>query len=105
MIRAIQEIQADTSGLTYETYQTQRTIRRAVERNCEIIGEAARRISPACRAAHADVDWRGAVEFRNLIIHQYDQVNDREVWIIVSSMLPTLLTKLESLLPELSGES
>ncbi|NEQ30083.1 MAG: DUF86 domain-containing protein [Leptolyngbya sp. SIO4C5] len=105
MIQAIREIQEDTQGLTYETYLSQRTIRRAVERNCEIIGEAARRISSPCRSTYSTIDWSGAIGFRNVIIHQYDQVNDQEVWLIVSTLLPTLLAQLETLLSELSEAS
>lgn len=99
MIRAIQEIQEDTNGLTFEDYQRQRTIRRAVERNCEIIGEAARRVTPGFQAAHPTIDWSGAIGFRNVIIHRYDQVNDREIWTIVSVILPPLLVQLQALDP------
>ena len=102
MVRAIEEIQEDTNGLTSEDYQAQRIIRRAVERNCEIIGEAARRITPTFQSRHPEIDWRGTVGFRNVIIHQYDQVNDQEVWAIVSSMLPSLLEQLQALIQELS---
>jgi uncharacterized protein with HEPN domain/predicted nucleotidyltransferase len=99
MVRAIQEIQEDTANLTDEGYRERRLIRRAVERNLEIIGEAVRRITPEFRQAHPEVDWTGAVGLRNIIIHQYDRVDNETIWQIVTTVLPLLLPQLERLLP------
>lgn len=104
MAQAIQEIQEDTAGLTYEDYLNNRLVRRAVERNCEIIGEAVRRITPEFRAAHPEVNWGGAVGLRNILIHQYDRIDDAEIWRIITTEIPGLLEQIRVLIPQLPKE-
>lgn len=101
ILQAIREIQEDIANLTYRDYLENRLVRRAVERNCEIIGEAVRRITPEFREAHPEVDWLGAVGLRNIIIHQYDRVDNETIRRIITSVLPPLLAPLEQLLPPL----
>lgn len=74
--------------------------KRAVERNLEILGEAARYVSPEFQGQHPEIDWRNTVGLRNLIIHRYRQVNHELLWNIVQDVLPELLLTLQVLLPE-----
>jgi uncharacterized protein with HEPN domain len=41
------------------------------------------------------VQWRGVVAFRNLVVHQYWQVDLDRVWGIVKKDLPDLVRKLK----------
>jgi uncharacterized protein with HEPN domain len=75
MVQAIREIQEDTIDLSYEDFEHNRTVRRAVERNFEILGEAARRVSDEFRDSHPAIDWRKIIGLRNIIIHRYEQVD------------------------------
>lgn len=74
-------------------------LRAAVERQFEIIGEALRRLltedpSTATRISeHARI-----IAFRNILAHGYADIDDRIVWGIVESNLPSLLAEVESLL-------
>lgn len=43
----------------------------AVMRNLEIIGEAAKRISPALRAQLTELPWRQIAGLRDVLIHDY----------------------------------
>lgn len=103
MIQAIQEIQEDTTGFSYDDFLNNRTVRRAVERNFEILGEAARRLPEDFRALHAEIDWRSLIGLRNILAHQYDSVREEILWEIITIMLPLLLMQLENLLPPLPG--
>ncbi|MGK7907483.1 MAG: DUF86 domain-containing protein [Synechococcus sp.] len=80
MRQAIREIQEDTDGLTYAEFERNRTVRRAVERNFEILGEAASRVSDNFRDSHLEIDWRKIVGLRNVIIHRYEQVDPQVLW-------------------------
>ncbi len=76
----------------------------AVERQFEILGEAARRISQEFQQAHPEIDWRAVIGLRNIIAHRYEQVEQETLWSIIQTVLPDLLMQLEALLPPLPEE-
>lgn len=83
----------------------------AVLRNFEIIGEAAKRLDEAYRAAHPEIPWRTLAGLRDVLIHQYEGVDLARVWEIVERDLPGLRAAIAGLLPpleqlerELAGE-
>jgi uncharacterized protein with HEPN domain len=69
-----------------------------VERNLEIIGEAARRISESFRAQHPEIPWRQIVGLRNILSHDYGSVDDGRVFAVAQSRIPELITQLKRLL-------
>ena len=71
----------------------------SVIRRIEIIGEAARRISPQTRTAYPDIPWNAMIGMRNLMIHDYDDVDLQTVWRTVQHDLPALIARLEPLVP------
>ncbi len=73
----------------------------AVIRRLEIIGEASRRISEETRAAFPDLPWSDMVGMRNVIIHEYDDVDLVIVWETVHNDLPPLIDALEKILQSL----
>src|SRR5471030_2146492 len=71
--------------------------KRAIERNVEIIGEAANRIlkqQPDIRIT----DIKKIIDTRNRIIHGYDTVSDEIIWSIVVKHLPKLQKDISNLL-------
>lgn len=83
----------------------------AVLRNLEVIGEAAKRLDDAYRAAHPEIPWRALAGLRDVLIHQYEGVDLERVWAIVDGELPGLRAAITALLPpldqlerELAGE-
>lgn len=66
----------------------------ALARAIEIIGEAASRISPETRAAHADIPWAAIVGMRNRIVHAYFDIDPDIVWVAVKQEIPALLGQL-----------
>jgi uncharacterized protein with HEPN domain len=70
-------------------YQNNLTIKRAVERELEIIGEAVSRIlkeSPDFQLKNS----RKIVDLRNFIIHGYDAIDDETIWGVVIKHIPAL---------------
>ena len=65
-----------------------------------VIGEAVKRISPEFRAAHPEVPWRLIAGTRDKLIHFYEGVDLEEVWKMVTSDLPDLISRIEPLAPE-----
>jgi len=80
-------------------YENNKLLRRGVEREIEIIGEAMTRllkINPKLDIKNA----RQIIDTRNWVIHGYDKVDNTIVWGIVSNHLPKLKSEVEALLNE-----
>ncbi len=104
MVQAIHRIQEFTANLSYEAFLKSLVIQSAVERQLEILGEAARRLSDEFRLAHPEIDWRRIIGLRNLLIHRYDEIRQVTIWTIITSELTSLLIQLEPLLPPLPDD-
>ncbi|MCS6839308.1 MAG: DUF86 domain-containing protein [Roseiflexus sp.] len=75
--------------------------RLAVERKLEILGEAARRVSPHFREMHPAIPWAQIIGLRNLISHEYDRVDHERIYTIAREEAPQLIALLEPLIPPL----
>ena len=78
-------------------YKRNKLLRRGVERELEIIGEAINRIleiNPDIEISEA----RRIVDLRNWVIHGYDKVDDTIIWGIISRDLPQLKKQVDKLL-------
>jgi uncharacterized protein with HEPN domain len=74
-------------------------LRAAVEREFEIIGEALAqlaRIDPTLAGSISQ--HRSIIDFRNVLIHGYADVDDRLVWDVVETRLPVLRREIDALL-------
>lgn len=83
----------------FEEYRRNLMLRRAVERNVSIIGEAVNRVVkeyPDVSISNA----RAIIATRNRVIHAYDAVTDDIMWKIVINDLPQLREEVVSLMPE-----
>ena len=81
----------------FNHYQNNKLLRRGIERELEIIGEAANRIlkiDSNIKIDHA----RKIVDLRNWVIHGYDKIDDVIIWGIISKQLPLLKTQVDELL-------
>src|ERR1700674_4936858 len=94
--RRVQQI---TAGVSLAEYAADQTLRMAVERGIEIIGEAARNVSPGFRQQHPQIPWKRIIGQRNVLIHEYGAVIDGLVWQTASTDVPELILLLEPLIP------
>lgn len=96
-ISSINDFLGDKRDFT--EYQSNKLLRRAVERELEIIGEAASRIFKIDSTIKID-NVRKIIDLRNWVIHGYDKIDDVIIWGIISKQLPLLKTQVEELLKE-----
>ncbi len=79
MLDAARAIADFTNDLTLDEFlaagRDKEITRLAVERKLEILGEAARRVSPRFRHEHPEIPWQQIIGVRNVISHEYEKVN------------------------------
>lgn len=79
-------------------------LRLAVERELEIIGDAARRVSEPFKLSHPEIPWRALIAQRNVISHEYDDLKLDWLWVIATDKIPPLIEVIEPLIPPLPKE-
>src|SRR3989338_5581940 len=104
ILEAINNIFEDTNGFIEEQFLANRTIKQAVTRNIEVIGEAVKLVSENIRNKNPDVPWQKIARTRDMLIHHYFDVDDKELWKIVIDDLPALKISIIKILKLLQSE-
>jgi uncharacterized protein with HEPN domain len=87
-------------GRTKEEFFMDTQCQDAVIRRLEIIGEAAGKVSVATTTKFANLPWKKMVGMRNIMIHEYEDIDLSIVWDTVQNGLPPLVNLLEPLIPK-----
>ena len=99
--RACGRLREFTAGKTFADYEHNAMLRAAVERQFEVIGEAMTRLARVDEAVAAGITgYQRIITFRNVLIHRYDVVDNRLVWDVVQTNLPTLVREIDALLED-----
>ena len=81
----------------FNLYLDNKMLRRAVEREFEIIGEAMNRINK--KDPNIPVSYKmQIISMRNRVIHGYDKIDDGIVWGVIVKYLPILQQEIDTLL-------
>lgn len=99
ILDSAQLVQRYVGGKTLQDLLEDVGLQDKVVRRFEIIGEAARRLSDETRDRLGSVPWRAVVGLRDVLIHDYDEVDYEELWDIVQNDLPRLIELIEPLVP------
>ena len=81
----------------FNQYKLNLVLKRAVERDLEIIGEAVNRIlkyDPKFQIQNS----KGIIGLRNQIIHAYDNISDENIWAIIVKHIPALKEEINSII-------
>ena len=96
--RAADLLSKFVAAKTLVDYVNDPLLQSAVERQFEIIGEAATKLAKADTVTAARItDYRKMIAFRNILIHGYAEVDDPLVWDIVQTRLPLLQREIKAL--------
>ena len=98
IIEAMAKIQRYTDGLTFESFAANEMVVDAVNRNLEIIGEAARSIPESIRNSNSQIPWQRMIGLRNIVIHEYFGIDLNIVWEIVRVNIPETRPLMEAML-------
>ncbi|MCL6461816.1 MAG: DUF86 domain-containing protein [Flavobacterium micromati] len=83
-----------TNGKSFFEYRNNTLLKRGIERNLEIIGEAVNRILKE-NSNFKIANSKRIIGLRNQIIHSYDNISDENIWSIVINHLPNLKIEIE----------
>ncbi len=86
--------------ITFERLDGDPMRKLALERALEVLGEAARRVSPGYKDRQAQIEWRALVGQRNVLAHDYGKINHRRLYDSTHSIVPLLLAELDRILGE-----
>lgn len=103
ILDAIAKTQLYLENVDDKTFYSTSLIQDGVIRQIEIIGEAARHLSPELRQKYPHVPWADISGMRDKLIHGYFGVDLERVWITASDDLPVLREQVQKILDELTG--
>jgi uncharacterized protein with HEPN domain len=101
ILQAAERIREFAKGRTEANYAADAMLRSAVERQFEIIGEAVnqlKRVDPG--TAGRIENYQEIIAFRNILIHNYDDIEPDVVWDVVQTKLPALLQQVRAIISE-----
>lgn len=87
---AIEFIQGNKKISMEETLLNDLVLRFAMERQLEIIGEAANFLSDELKIKYDEIEWRRITQFRNFLVNEYFGVDYKIIWDILENKIPLL---------------
>jgi len=98
ILSAIAAVQRRTAGKSLQDIQTDETLAKAILYDFLVIGEATRNIPADIKSRYPEVPWRLMGDMRNIIAHEYFQIDIETIWETIHQDLPLLVPQLQDLL-------
>lgn len=90
------------AGVGFDEYRESYALRRVSERAIQIISEAARALPKDLTSNYPAAPWTAIIGIGNVLRHEYQHVDDRRLWEIVTVHLPQLRVVVLEMLSDLS---
>ena len=101
IIKAIKLILENyVSDINFEKFDKDKKTQDAVIRQIAIIGEAMGKLDKDFIKSHSELPGKEAVAMRNVLVHDYDWVDTKEVWRTIEQDLPKLKQTFKKILQE-----
>ena len=79
-----------SENLLFEDFMDNETLKRAVVRSLEIIGEATKKIPADFKVKWNTIQWKNMAGMRDRLIHDYIGVNYAIVWDVMKNKIPDM---------------
>ena len=90
MINYVEKILKYTDGMKYSEFESKDMVVEACVFNLSQLGELSNKVDKDFQKIHNTIPWREVYGLRNRIVHDYEGVNLKLVWEIISDDLPEL---------------
>lgn len=81
-----------------QTFEQNELIQTWFTQNLQVIGEASRSLSSAIRDQHPEIPWKKMIGMRNILTHNYFDIDLDIVWVVIEQELPDLKHNVEAIL-------
>ncbi len=76
------------------------TLKRAIVRSLEIIGEATKKITADIKYKWSDIQWKNMAGMRDKLIHDYMGINYNIVWDVAKNKIPDLKKQIDKVISQ-----
>ena len=105
MLAAIEGIERELQGITFEDYRDNWLLRHATQRAVEIISEACRHIPDELKSRFPYRYWHEVADIGNVLRHEYHRVSDRIVWNVLVNHIPELKQHVVDMLADVKSQN
>lgn len=98
IVNAAKRVLQFAAGLDKSSLATNEEKQSAILYQVIVMGEATKRLSSEFRTQHPDIPWKDIAGMRDILTHQYDQLNLNTIWDVIQTDIPELIVLLEPLL-------
>jgi uncharacterized protein with HEPN domain len=97
IVDCIVDITEFTNSIFYNDFEKDKMRKLAVERQLEVIGQAANKISKETQGLIKNVPWENIIGLRNKLAHDYGEILAERIWNISRTSIPELLNEIEKI--------
>jgi len=97
IVNCIKDINEFTNGIQFHEFEKDKMRKLAVERQLEVIGQAANKISKDTQDILENIPWGNIIGLRNKLAHDYGEILAERIWIISRNSIQELLKELEKI--------
>jgi uncharacterized protein with HEPN domain len=94
IVDCIIDINEFTKGIGFYEFENDKMRKLAVERQLEIIGQAANKISQETQNAMGNIPWGNIIGLRNKLAHDYGEILAERIWRISKNSIQELMNEL-----------
>jgi uncharacterized protein with HEPN domain len=98
---SINRIEDTVKGISEEEFAKDLVAQDAVIRRFAVIGEAANHLPKEFRKEHDEISWHDVIGMRNLLVHEYFDIELDVIWDTIKDDLPKLKAQIKKVLEEL----
>jgi len=97
IVDCIIDINEFTKSIEYHQFEKDKMRKLAVERQLEVIGQAANKISIETQNKFENIPWKNIIGLRNKLAHDYGEILAERIWGISKNSIQELIKELENI--------
>ena len=97
IVDCIIDINEFTNSIEFSHFEKDKMRKLAVERQLEIIGQAANKISLNTQKILENIPWKNIIGLRNRLAHDYGEILAERIWKISKTSINELLNELDKI--------